>query len=416
MKNNDSRQFLLKREKNMKPEISIIIPDSANTTYLARCLNSIKRQTISDYEIIISSEEQALPVPETYHDISICSGGLKEAADSAKGDYVFFLSITSLLTENVLEDLLVKTKENPDSCFCACLLGKGNNVFTYAKGAVFSIYGTLFEKAGFAKAAESGAGLSAVAEYLGSFKKVILDEDALIYETDPACVYPYIPMDEKSFEGWMEALGDADVPGIEVYAYFEKCSADSVSSAEKLKIAAVFAKNFSDALESNYLLVKDCLKEVYRESRENEDESSYEAVKGYISLWKDNPVFLAMLLELIGVSRKKQDAFFTSSLKDFEFYDSYITEDDEKEALNFKELEQRMDKLEKNLKNLPAEGAKEKVPAGNYSQAPDMTKYLIGQDLADLVVRKYAEGSLGLGTLIKAFKAWFRFKMKKGKA
>lgn len=400
----------------MKPEISIIIPDSANTTYLTRCLNSIKRQTISDYEIIISSEEQALPVPEAYNNISICSGGLKEAAGSAKGDYVFFLSITSLLTENVLEDLLAKTRENPDSCFCACLLGRGNNVFTYAKGAVFSIYGTLFEKAGFAKAIESGAGLPAVAEYLGSFKKVILDEDALIYETDPACIYPYIPMDAASFEGWMEALGDADVPGIEVYAYFEKCSADSVSCAEKLKIAAVFAKSFSDALESNYLFAKGCLKTVYTESRENEDETTYEAVKNYAALWKDNPVLLRMILELIGVSSKKQEAYFTSSLKEFEFYDVYITEDEEREALHFEELEQRIGKLEKNLKSLPAEGSKDRVPAGNYSQAPDMTKYLIGQDLADLVVRKYAEGSLGLGTLIKAFKAWFRFKMKKGKA
>lgn len=400
----------------MKPEISIIIPEFSDPTYLTRCLNSVKRQTFNDYEIIISAPETQGADFARYPDTVVCEGGLEECVREAAGDYIFFLSVTSLLTENVLEVLAAGTKQAPETCLRACLLGRGKDVFTYAKGSVFSIYGCLFEKEKFLPAAQKGIDYIAVSKYMASFENVLLDENLLIYETDPSRIYPEISMDAFSFELWMGALGSVDVPEIEIYAYFEKCGAESVSAIEKLKIAGIFAKNFADALESNYLLVKDCLKEIYRESRENKDESSYEAVKSYILLWKDNPVLLAMLLELIGVSRKKQDAFLTSSLKDFEFYDSYITEDDEKEVLNFKELEQRMDKLEKNLKSLPAEGAKEKVPAGNYSQAPDMTKYLIGQDLADLVVRKYAEGSLGLGTLLKAFKAWVRFKRKKGKA
>lgn len=401
----------------MQPEISIIIPEFKNTLYFTRCLNSVKRQTFGNYEIIISAEDTSRDIKKDRPELSFVCGSVYDALKSAAGDYILFLSETSLLTENVLEDLLAKTKENPESCFNACILGKGSNIFTFAKGATFCIYGTLFKKEALLCADFSCEEYLLVSKYYGSFENVVLDDDALIYETDPACLFSGTSINKDLFEAWIDSLGGTEVPAIEIYAFFEKCFAESLNAKETLSIAYVFAQRFKEALESNYLFAKECLKKVYLDSHETGNEEDYEAVRSYASLWRDNPVMLNMILELIGITRKKQEAYFTSSPEDFEFYDEYITEDEEKEALQFEELEMRIEKLEQNLKALPAEGAKgTDVPAGNYRQAPDMSQYLIGTDLADLVVRKYAEGSLGLGTLIKAFKAWLGFKRKKGKA
>lgn len=107
------------------PKYSIIVPVYNTSKYLEICLNSVFKQTNQDYEIICindGSTDNSLDVLKKYEeDIIIIdqkNQGLSMARNNgvkkAKGKYILFLDSDDYLNKDLLRQLDIVTKNNPD--------------------------------------------------------------------------------------------------------------------------------------------------------------------------------------------------------------------------------------------------------------------------------------------------------------
>jgi len=113
-------------------KISIIIPVYNAENYVGRCLDSIKRQTYKDFEIILiddQSTDNTLSFLNNYRknnpelDISISSTSKNSGPsvsrnlgiEKASGKYIFFIDADDdLATDSALKEFISKTENNPD--------------------------------------------------------------------------------------------------------------------------------------------------------------------------------------------------------------------------------------------------------------------------------------------------------------
>ena len=111
--------------------ISIIIPALNEEKYLSLLLESIKRQSFSDYEIILAdagSKDKTLEIAKKYGCIVVSGGlpakGRNEGAKAAKGEVLFFLDADEILPDNSLGKILAEfNKRNLDiASFCLSTL------------------------------------------------------------------------------------------------------------------------------------------------------------------------------------------------------------------------------------------------------------------------------------------------------
>ena len=105
------------------PKFSIIIPVYNVEKYLKRCLESVRQQTFSDFEVIIindGSTDKSLSVAKKYpyQIITTENKGLSSARNlgikKAKGDYLLFLDSDDFLEKDLLKELNNNLFDNPD--------------------------------------------------------------------------------------------------------------------------------------------------------------------------------------------------------------------------------------------------------------------------------------------------------------
>jgi len=119
--------------------VSIIVPVYNVENYLARCIDSILKQSYNNLQIILvddGSIDKSAVICDKYADrdsrilvIHKTNGGVSEARnigiDNAKGDYICFIDSDDFVCETYVEDLLsVALKYNAD--ISMCLFEKGN--------------------------------------------------------------------------------------------------------------------------------------------------------------------------------------------------------------------------------------------------------------------------------------------------
>ena len=133
--------------------ISIIIPKQQEQIYLIRCLNAIKRQTYQNYEIILVAEQWEENLSERYNLQIVKSeeeskwSGMKQAIESACGEYIYFCSMSSVLAPNTLEELINDTLDADKHSMGQVMILEGKNVKHADVSVVeLGIYGKLFSK------------------------------------------------------------------------------------------------------------------------------------------------------------------------------------------------------------------------------------------------------------------------------
>lgn len=109
-------------------KFSIIIPVYNVEEYLIDCLESVKRQTFEDYEIMLVDDGSCDKSPQICDDyakndkrirvIHKANGGLSSARnigiENAQGEYLIFLDSDDLITDNALKSISFYVKENVD--------------------------------------------------------------------------------------------------------------------------------------------------------------------------------------------------------------------------------------------------------------------------------------------------------------
>lgn len=105
------------------PKFSIVIPVYNVENYIGKCLESIKKQTFKDYEIIVvddGSDDNSMKIVKKYDTKIINSShvGVSEArnigAKQAKGDYLIFLDSDDYWDKDLLKELTKSMDNKPD--------------------------------------------------------------------------------------------------------------------------------------------------------------------------------------------------------------------------------------------------------------------------------------------------------------
>ena len=133
--------------------VSVIVPVYNVEKYISKCLESVKEQTLTDFECLIiddgtkdNSIEKAIKVIgdderfKIYHKVN---GGLSDARnygiDKATGEYLFFLDSDDYIDDTLLEDTYNMAKKYDSDIVCFDMM------YVYDNGEEKISYGADFE-------------------------------------------------------------------------------------------------------------------------------------------------------------------------------------------------------------------------------------------------------------------------------
>ena len=119
--------------------VTVIIPQIPSGVPFKRALNTLRRQTYKNIEVISLmplNEETA----KEYEEVSICEN-LNQAIHMAKGKYVYFLHQESILTTSALQRLVDKMQgSEAEICQCQIMVDSSRTIIPYEN----SVFATLF--------------------------------------------------------------------------------------------------------------------------------------------------------------------------------------------------------------------------------------------------------------------------------
>jgi glycosyltransferase involved in cell wall biosynthesis len=361
--------------------ISVVIPDCQDGLYLIRCVNSIKRQTYTDIEIIAVWNENS--------DIKKIDGvtnlvremenseTIKSICAIAKGEWIFFTSYFTVLSPNSLKELFyqsndkvitiineVNTNSNRDDYDCVylhCLSGKllKKNLLIKEIPPEDDYYldYEIWER------------------YKANFKEVNLSENAYCYYSiSDDLELKKINYDKEKFVNtlfYIRKLDDKSRDSLERYLVYKINYEDSIEN--------VCDDICEYACDSYYLMmnvVVNHYKVLYEDECKNLNRKEYERVKKFLVGLDDEVELQELALKKFNIS---QEMF--SAMKRLEYRNyRYVVQNN---AL---------------------------FVATVY---PNGIQNLMGPQLAEYMISKYMQGQLGAGTLIKCFIGWLKYKMKR---
>ncbi len=373
--------------------VSVIIDACNGHKFLVRSLNSIRRQTYKDIEIIVVTNENI--ENSVQNDVKTIMSknfneGLKKAVESAAGHKIYFCSSTSVMTENVISDLMEVAS---DSSICTYTKGFIRQEKDYAPymGINVSLYGKLTDKEVLKKALSDDNSNQAnlVVAYLKQCKGLITVDSAVLYESCDECEMAQMTMGtvkESALKDFLKKVCDTgldDAVRNYITAGVGEIIATVVEDAEDIML--YIANTMPDDMWLNYSVSRKTISKWWNIIQNGNNTKIYNAFRQYISSFDDE--LKKMMLKNCNINKEifeimkvnEQDVFLNiyNGIKD----DTSVTV------------------------------VKTAAPASNNSQG--YSYELSGMQLADYVVDKYRSGSLGLKTFFKSFGAWVKFKLKR---
>lgn len=437
----------------MEPVVSIIIPEYPDHTYLIRCINSINRQTYRNTEIILVGTYLAeeLPGADEYTilaDYGTDKGeGIRQAISAAAGEYIYFCSMTSVITANTLEELMLAEKNENVWTMGNCCIPDGKN-FKRCRNMEISLYGRLYKKQKLMEDGleyPSGCHFAApifVLSYLNLFAMTEVNDKIYIYETDTEVFDIEKP----------ERLNDSNVD--QILTLFDKAS-------ETMRPLATFLlKEIADkciGLENPYYLIMSISKKFYRNYTWNtwiadnyvkkwytyflkyREAGLYQNIRDYLKLYEEEEDYLRVILSTCGLSEELYGYMKKYEAEEFLFYREKLpvitweninpdilnrkqekskTNDSGKFENELRTVEERLDKVLSLIDGLNMSFAdiNTYIRSVKAAEKPEIIQnsydVLTGPELADFIIKKYEKGTLGLKTILKSFLAWLKYKFR----
>lgn len=415
----------------MKPLVSVVIPAFEDDTYLVRCLNSIRRQTYDNVEILLAGNKCSEKVKKDYG-ITIISGksyedGLNKAIKSSCGEYILFCSVTSILAYSTIETLVAGMKQD-SSCIYAVCRTPDKEEFTVSLPIEISLWGKLFRKEKIMEHAiifDDNYAMpqeNFVLRYLGLYEKCVEDDSVEIYETDVDTLTCRrdCGVQEAELETIVKLLRNISL-NTKAEFLFNLISdvIIGLSPEQSLKYFKIIAEGFSAEKELNYKIAERYSKNYYVSLLKEKNDRAYEIFRVYLQCFELEREYLAVILDVLGISVEQYEIMQQHDLKEYLFYrnkvydpvtmQSYVKELQKLQALLEAERK-RIDKLENKIstnENMSVKTIKQIQDQKNVS----FNQYT-GMELAECVVKIYEEGRLGAKTILKSMLAWLKYKMK----
>lgn len=114
--------------------LSIIIPTYNRNEYIVKLLDKLQSQIQNNVEVIVVDDHSDIPLKNSwfkYIYLDENSGGASiprnKGLDIAKGEYIAFIDSDDLVSDDYIETILEKTKEDWDFCYISWQ-GKSNKV------------------------------------------------------------------------------------------------------------------------------------------------------------------------------------------------------------------------------------------------------------------------------------------------
>lgn len=379
--------------------VSVVVNVYDSQKYLIRCLNSIMRQTYKDTEIIVVANEELERLPKDA-EIKVINergsdkcGTFKKAVDMAHGEYIYFCSSDSMMTDNTLDEL-VKISNDSSACPYTRAYTPNGSDYTLDRKIYASICGKLFCKEKLQRVITENiqkklhSELEVVIEYLQQCERVVLAEEAMIYESKEKNLIQIIDVNQRNTSYWKKVLKSVA----------ENCTLAETRNFITTGIGEVIAATENDTEELmfyterllhsdvwlNYAIAGKSIRKWWRTIQDGKNSEMYKAFVEYISCY-DGEAVAKLLLKDCGIS---QDIFDIMKVNQ---QDTFLT---------------ILDSIKDEEK-----GHEGRVVAPAPVHQEKYSYELSGMQLADYVVDKYKSGSLGLKTILKSLKAWIKYKI-----
>ena len=375
--------------------ISVIIDVHDNQKYLIRCLNSIKRQTYKDIEIIIMSKENIDSLPKDIvakvniiNDMDRCEA-ISNTFEMAEGAGVLVVTCDCMLTDNVIRELL-ETSQDLSVCSYVDVCIPAGVDYRLDKKAYANIYGKLYNREILKKVivgAKAQSELEILATYLGQCEQIVLAEEATIYESRKENLFEMVSgCDVEYWKKILQVISDK-CTSREIRNYITSGIGEIISetSADTEDIMLyVCEKHYEDAW-LNYMVARRIVKYWWEKLLNVKNHKEYRCFVEYLSKFQGG-VVAELLLNECGI-----DGRMFEVMKD-------------NEQAVFIDI---LSKASKNGSvNVTILNTKQETTGGEvYSY--EMT----GTHLADFVIDKYKTGCLGLKTILKSLMAWLKYKL-----
>lgn len=396
----------------MEPMISIIIPEFKDDTYLIRGLNSLKRQTYKSMEIIIADDVRDEKIIENYGVKVVEQGGywekLNKAIEMAKGKYIFFYDINSVMPVETLQNLY--TNVQSDIFYCVHCVYPIENEFFSIEGEKFRMYGKLFKRAYLReneivfKCEEIYPELEFVYSYYRMYNDIFININECMYMNDIQIILNE-NISVKVLRSFLDKFVNIEHNELE-YLLFRIL--DVCEENEKKNAMLMLAEKKEWNL--NYKLANKYLSNIYNMCLNTKDERTFEWIKRYFTVFKEQKYFLKTLLKTINLTEKELDILFDVSLEEYIFLQDKFQDILETERY-INVVTQEQSDLDEKLKSIEQKIDNIQIPTQYIEKIVPVEKELSGPVLAEDVIEKYLQGRLGLKTLLKSLIAWIKYKI-----
>lgn len=393
--------------------VSVIVNNSADRTYLVRCLNSIFRQRVNADEIILVGEYNEQELSEKYNGKNVSfAGDLKTAIEHSSNEYLLICTNTSVLAPNAIQALL-DAASSDTYYICNCMVPFKNNYVPYEY--FNNPYGKLLLRQNVLdaikdKSAQEIGECAFMLDYLNGFSEIKVLKEACLYESAPDALTPYIPggIDQN----WLEKLRILPEPERRNLAlsWINKTEENDVPQ----RIMAI-AKTLPDDKTTHYYITKDILCKRHRYVLSENDAKSFSFLQEYFNTVSQGEKFQDILGTACGLSKKQLECLKTENMNDYLFFYDKVSDDPDIALCSsaIEELRKQIGENSQRIKVLEARPVAAQADIYSPSVQKAVIDVLQGPALADQVISSYRSGKLGMGTIIKSAFAWLKFKIKK---